>query len=144
MANIPLLATPVTVKALGAETVSTTGAMVWLGNSAPGGWWIVTITISATSGTPTLLLVLEGSSQGSSQGASGPGPGQWYELALVGADGARSFSLGSQPQPFTSTGTFLVPVSSTPLIRYRSVIAGSTPSLTYSVSMAFAVSPDRA
>jgi len=138
MANIPLLGAPVTLKAAGAETVSTTGALVQtlVAMSAGKGFWLATVTCTATSGTPTLLIVIEGSNQNG---------GTWDEVAMIGADGVRTWGLGTQPAPMTSAVTVQVPVAAmAPVMRYRSIIGGGTPSVTYSVTLAFFMNPDRA
>jgi len=138
MANIPLLATPVTLKASGAETVSTTGAAVPVASAFAAGYglWLATLAITATSGTPTLLVVIE---------CSNSNGGAWFEVARIGADGVLTWGLGTQPAPFTSAVTVQAPVSAmaSPL-RYRSIIGGGTPSLTYSVILQFFTDPSHA
>jgi len=138
MANIPLLATPVTLKAAGAETVSTTGATVQV-TPAPTlgpGFWLCTVAITAISGTPTLLLVIE---------ASNRNGGSFDEVARIGADGVLTWGLGTQPAPFTSAVTVQAPVAAmAPVLRYRSIIGGGTPSLTYSVTLQFFTDPSHA
>ena len=134
--NIPL-ATPVTLKAAGAETVSTTGLPVsgWMNVfTQPTGFLLVTVAISAVTGTPTLLVVLEGFS-----GAA------WTELATFGVDGMRSWGNGTLPAPFTTTGSMSQLMAFYgPSLRYRSIIGGGTPSLAYSVTAQYCANPNPA
>jgi hypothetical protein len=80
-------------------------------------------------------VVIEGSANGG---------GSWQELATIGADGVRTFGMTALPAPFTSAVTVQAPVSTAQHSRYRSIIGGGTPSLTYSVTVQFFSNPDAA
>ena len=143
MGNVPLLGAAVTLKASGAQTASTTGSDIAV--SAPAGpvgagFWLVTVTITAASGTnPTMLVAIDGG--GSPYYLSGP----YFELATIGADSVKAWGLGILPAPLTTTGTFAALVSAmAPVLRYRSTIGGGTPSFTYSVSAQYSTNPDHA
>jgi hypothetical protein len=141
LANLPLLATPVTIKAAGAETVSTIGAAVSVQTSpsTSAGFWLATVAITAASGTPTLLVVIEGSSN------TWQGGGAWFELATIGVDSARGWGMGALPAPFTAPITVSAPVAAgAGLLRYRSIVGGGTPSVTYSVVVQYFTNPDHA
>jgi len=142
MANIPLLATIATLKAQGPETASTTGAVVVLGGpsshiAAGPGFWLATVALTAMSGTtPSLLVVLEGSQNGG---------GTWQELAVIGADGVRTWGMTALPSAFTAPTTVQAPCpAQSAHLRYRSIIGGGTPSVTYSVVVQFFMNPDHA
>lgn len=112
------------LKASAAETASTSGSAVDADEAAVA---VVTVTVTAASGTtPTMTVVVEGSNDGAT----------WFELGTIGANGYRAGSVGTAPSNFTGaasvTGVFPVPE----YIRSRSVIAGTTPSFTYSVTAA--------
>jgi len=141
MANIPLATPTIAIKASSAETVSMTGPYITL---SPGGWLpsarmgflLVSVAVTAVSGTPTLLVVLEISNNNGSS---------WSEGAMIGVDGERTWGQGFQPTPFSAVSSVNnMPVSLAPLVRYRSIIGGGTPSITYSVTGQFVQNPDGA
>jgi len=109
-------------KASGAETASTNGATVEVGDA---GAVVVTVDITAASGTtPTLLVFVEGSHDGGTT---------WHTIARIGANGYILGDIGTDPTNFTTTATKRATVPAAQHMRYRSVIGGTTPSFTYSV-----------
>ena len=137
--NVPLATAAVTLKASGAETASTTGAPISLGPlqplPPPRSFLLVTVAVTAVSGTPTLLVVLEGS-----QNAGGT----WSEVATVGVDGLRTWGLGSLPSVFTGVASSSQLVAPMAMMRSRSIIGGGSPSVTYSVTGQFVMDPSSA
>lgn len=112
-----------TTKASAAETASTTHSSFDTGPES--GAVVVTVDVTAASGTtPTMTVVVEGSDDGST----------WFELGTVGLNGYRSGSVGTAPTNFTAAATQRGVFPATQFIRTRSVIAGTTPSFTYSVN----------
>ncbi|PRH79398.1 hypothetical protein C6N75_09960 [Streptomyces solincola] len=112
----------VTLKAGGAQTSSTTGEAV---NTGEGAVAVVDVVVTAASGTtPTMTVVVEGSNDGTA----------WVELGTIGAGGYRAGSSGSAPANFTAAATSSGAFPAPEFIRTRSVIGGTTPSFTYSVS----------
>jgi len=109
------------LKPSGAETTSTTGPAV---DVRAAGTVIVTVDVTAVSGTPTMTVVIEGSDDGAT----------WFELGTIGANGARVGQVGTAPSNITGTGTIRAVLPAPQFVRSRSVIGGGTPSLTYSVT----------
>lgn len=116
---------PITLKASAAETASTNGAAV---STGPGRRTAVQVTVdvTASSGTsPTMTVKVQGSLDGSTN---------WVTLGTVGANG---YNVGSTavtaPSNLTTTATVSAVLPAMPFLRYSSVIAGTTPSFTYSV-----------
>lgn len=113
----------VALKASSAETASTTGGAVDTGTSAVNA--LVTVAVTAASGTtPTMTVVLEGSVDGT----------DWVTLGTVGANGYATGTTSTAPSNFTAAATTLAVVPAVQFIRSRSVIGGTTPSFTYSVT----------
>ncbi len=113
----------ITLKASSAETASTTGAGVEAGEGANAN---VTVDVTAVSGTtPTMTVVVEGSNDGAT----------WYELGTIGANGAKVGQIGTAPSNLTTTVTVRASLPGARHLRSRSVIAGATPSFTYSVTV---------
>lgn len=120
-----LSGTNYTLKASAAETASTTGAAVQVGS----GTAIVSVAVTAASGTtPTMTVVIEGSADGTN----------FMTLGTVGANGYSAGSVASAPSNITGAVSVLAAFDALPYMRYRSVIAGTTPSFTYSVSLTVA------
>jgi hypothetical protein len=114
--------TDFTVKASGAEIASTTGATVEVGE---GGNLNVVVDITAASGTtPTMTVVIEGSTDGTN----------WYALGTFGANGYAVGSVATAPTNITGVSTIRGALPGARYVRYRSVIGGTTPSFTYSVT----------
>lgn len=112
---------PATLKASAAETTSTTHNVV---NTKSYGVAAVTVAVTAASGTsPTLSVVVEGSLDGST----------WFTLGTVGSDGYSSGSAASAPANFTGAATTRAAFPAPQYVRTRSVVAGTSPSFTYSV-----------
>jgi hypothetical protein len=85
----------------------------------------VTVAVTAASGTtPTMTVVVEGSNDATT----------WFELGTIGANGYRAGSIGTAPSNFTTTATSRGAFPAVQYLRTRSVIGGTTPSFTYSVS----------
>lgn len=117
-----LSGTPYTLKASAAETASTTGAAVQVNS----GTAFVSVVVTAASGTtPTMTVVIEGSADGTN----------FLTLATVGANGYSAGSVGTAPSNITGAVTVLAAMDTMPYMRYRSVIAGTTPSFTYAVAL---------
>jgi hypothetical protein len=109
-------------KASGAETASTTHAAV---GTASYGTVVVEIDVTAASGTgPTLLLVVEGSIDGTT----------WFQLGRVGASG-YSAGVATAPSNFTGAAHAFGAFPAARYVRTRSVVGGTTPSFTYSVAV---------
>jgi hypothetical protein len=110
-------------KASGAETASTTGPTIEVADTSMA---IVTVAVSAASGTtPTMTVVVEGSSDATN----------WFTIGTIGANGYASGSVGTAPSNFTTAATVAGVFPCPQYIRTRSVIAGTTPSFTYSVNV---------
>lgn len=113
-----------TLKASGAETVSTIGPQVI--DTGESGVVYVQVDVTAVSGsTPSMTVVIEGSNDGSA----------WFTLGTIGANGYVVGSVGSAPSNFTAAATTRAAFPAMQFVRYRSVIGGSTPSFTYVVAM---------
>lgn len=111
-----------TLKASGAETVSTTGTGLEGGGH---GSLAVIVDVTAASGTtPTLLVDIEGSDDGTN----------WAVIGTIGSNGYRTGSVGTAPANITATGTHRAFLPAARHVRYKSTIAGTTPSFTYSVT----------
>lgn len=111
----------VTFKASGAQTESTTGTSVELGDA---GSIYVEVDVSAVGGTPTMVIDIEGSNDGTN----------WVVIGKIGSDGYTSGSKEAAPVVITGVGTFRAILPAARYVRYRSTIGGGTPSLTYSVT----------
>jgi hypothetical protein len=110
------------VKASGAETASTTHAAV---GTAAYGTVVVEVDVTAASGTgPTLLLVVEGSIDGTT----------WFQLGQVGANG-YSTGMSAAPSNINAVDHSFGAFPAARYVRTRSVIGGTTPSFTYSVAV---------
>lgn len=111
------------LKASGAETASTTSGSRNTGND--GGSLFVTVKVTAATGTtPTMTVVIEGSADGTN----------WFTLGTVGANGYAAGTTASAPSNFTAAATVRAAFPAMQFVRSRSVIGGTTPSFTYSVS----------
>lgn len=120
----------VTLKASGAETASTSGAATDVGDAATG---TVTVDVTAVTGTsPTALIYIEGSHDGGTT---------WHTLARVGANGSVHGDIGTDPTNLTAAVTKRTTIPLAQHIRSRSVIGGTTPSFTYSVTVETNQSP---
>lgn len=109
-------------KASGAETASTTHAGL---NTKAAAVATVTVAVTAASGTtPTMTVVVEGSNDSST----------WFELGTIGANGYRAGSVGTAPSNFTGAATVRGVFPAVQYLRTRSIVGGTTPSFTYSVS----------
>jgi hypothetical protein len=116
-----LLRDDLSLKTSGAETASTTGTAVELGDKRTMN---IEVAVTAASGTtPTLTVDIEGSHDGLT----------WYQLARIGSNGFRLGGVGTAPADITTTGTHRATVPAARYVRYKSNIAGTTPSFTYSV-----------
>lgn len=113
---------PLTLKPSGAETTSTTsGSREVFGTNG----MTLLVDITAASGTtPTMTVVIEGSSD----------LVNWITLATVGLSGYSVGSAAAAPTNFTGISSARAVVPNTQYVRSRSVIAGTTPSFTYSVT----------
>lgn len=110
------------LKGEAAETSSTTHDSVGTGDAATAQ---VTVDVTAASGTsPTLVVVVEGTNDGST----------WVELGRIGANGYRAGTSGTAPSNLTGVAQASGVFPATRAIRSRSIIGGTTPSFTYSVS----------
>lgn len=113
--------TPYTLKASGAETASTDGAAVYTGFER--GNVHVTMDITASSGTPTILLSVQGSIDGTT----------WVTLGSIGANGYVHGTPATTPTTTVSVSTRYGVFPSMPYLRSSSTVGGGTPSVTYSV-----------
>lgn len=120
--SVVVRGTPLTLKSSGAETASTDGASVATGPD--GGSLYVTMDITASSGTPTILLAVQGSVDGST----------WVTLGQIGANGYVAGTPATAPTTTVSVSTRRAVLPSMPFVRYSSTIGGGTPSVTYSVT----------
>jgi len=112
---------PFVFKSLSAETAAVIHGSVEPVNTAN---LTLTITVTAVSGTtPTMLLVVEGSADGTN----------WFTVSTFGANGYSLGSLGTTPTNFTAAATTRGVVPMSEFMRTRSVIGGTTPSFTYRV-----------
>lgn len=107
------------LKTASAETASTTQAAVEIGDKRLLNLEVV---VSAVSGTPTMLITIEGSNDGAN----------WYTLGEIGSDGFACGSLDA-PANITTTGTYRGAIPAARYVRSKSTIGGGSPSLTYSV-----------
>lgn len=114
---------PLTLKNSAAETASTTGAASRVAEDFRVA--VVTVAVTASAGTsPTLLVVVEGSSDGSN----------FFTLGTIGSNGHAVGAIGTSPATFTTSATARGAFVAPEYIRYRSVITGSAgQSFTYSV-----------
>lgn len=111
-----------TFKTSAAETASATHATA---ASRLGGSVIVDVNVTAASGTsPTLIVVVEGSLDGST----------WFELGRVGGSGYRAGTSGTAPTGFSAVGQVVAALTGPSLVRTRSIVGGTAPSFTYSVT----------
>lgn len=112
----------VSLKASGAETTSTTHAAVELGDKAVLN---LEIAVTAASGTPTMVVTIEGSHDGLT----------WYTLGRIGLDEYLPGyeSAATAPANITATGTYRATIPAARFVRSKSTIGGGTPSLTYSI-----------
>ncbi len=105
-----------------AETVSTTGGAIDVGDSRTA---FISLDVTAVAGTPTLLMVIEGSQDNIN----------WFTVGQMGANGHSLGALGAVPTNIvgvsTIRGVFVIPE----FLRYRSVIGGGGPSFTYSLTV---------
>lgn len=110
------------LKADGAETASTTGAAVEIGDKAQA---FIAVDVDVVSGTtPTLLVTIEGSHDNVT----------WFTLGRIGTNGYDvGASAVAAPSNITATGTFRGSFPAMRYMRSRSTIGGTTPSFDYSV-----------
>lgn len=113
----------VTLKASAAETASTTGSAVELGDNAS---MHVTVDVTAVSGTtPTMTVDIEGSDDNTN----------WAVIGTFGANGYRAGSVGTAPSNLTGAATVRGVLPAARYVRHKSTIGGTTPSFTYSVAL---------
>lgn len=110
-----------TLKASGAETASTTGASVELGDASS---MYLEVVVSAIGGTPTMVVDVEGSSDGTN----------WVVIGKIGSDGYTSGSKEAAPANITAAGTYRAILPAARFVRYKSTIGGTAPSFTYAVT----------
>lgn len=111
-----------TLKASAAETANATHATLDTGEAAN---LAVTVAVTAASGTtPTLVVIVEGSIDGTN----------WIELGRIGANGYRTGNTATAPSNFTGAGTVAGVFPAPQFVRTRSTVGGTTPSFTYSVT----------
>lgn len=121
--NIMKRGSAATLKAGGAETASTITAPIDTGDS---GVLYVQVDVTAASGTtPALTVVVEGSNDGVT----------WFELGTIGSGGYRTGTTAPAPAAFTAAASMRAAFPAMQFCRARSVIAGTTPSFTYSVNV---------
>src|SRR5262245_14114895 len=112
----------VVVKSSSAETASTTGAAVDTSDFAA---LFVSVDVTAATGTTrTRTVVVEGSNDGVN----------WFTLGTVGANGYAPGSVATAPSNITGVVTVRAMFAVPAFVRTRSVIGGTTPSFTYSVT----------
>lgn len=110
------------LKASAAETASANHKSVV---SRAGGSIVLDVNVTAASGTsPTLVVVVEGSLDGST----------WFEIGRIGSGSYRAGSSGTAPTNFTAAARTIAALVGPALIRTRSIVGGTTPSFTYSVT----------
>lgn len=113
--------TTATFKTSAAETASTTHATVDTGDS---GVLYVQVDITAASGTtPTLTVVVEGSNDNTN----------WIQLGILGLAGYSVGTTAAAPANLTAAATSRGAFPAMQFCRTRSLVAGTTPSFTYSV-----------
>lgn len=111
-----------TPKPSSAETASTTHPSFETGDS---GVIYVQVDVTAASGTtPTMTIVVEGSNDGAT----------WFELGTIGANGYRVGNTSTAPTNLNGAATVRGAFPAMQFCRTRSVIGGTTPSFTYSVT----------
>jgi hypothetical protein len=116
---------PVSLKASGAETSSTAGGATAMSTGSFGHSVVVTVAITASSGTtPTMIVDVQGSLDGTT----------FTTLGTFGANGYVCGTPATAPTNFTTTATKIGVFPSMPYLRYNSTIGGTTPSFTYSVT----------
>lgn len=113
------------LKASGAETESTTGTARNTADNS-GSLYVVVSVTAATGTTPTMTVVIEGSEDGTN----------WFTLGTVGANGYAAGTTATAPSNFTAAATVRAAFPAMQYVRSRSVIGGTTPSFTYSVTAA--------
>lgn len=114
------IATP---KQSAAETASTTHPVV---ETSDYGVALVTVAVTAASGTtPTMTVVVEGSTDNST----------WTTLGTIGANGYAAGTTATAPSNFTGAATVSGVFAAPQFVRTRSVVGGTTPSFTYSVTI---------
>lgn len=112
-----------TLKASAAETASTTGTALELGDAST---MHVTVDVTAASGTtPTMTVDIEGSNDNVN----------WAVIGTFGADGYRAGSVGTAPSNLTAAATVRGVLPAARYVRHKSTIAGTTPSFTYSIAL---------
>jgi len=104
-----------------AETASTTSPAVDVGDA---GSVQVIVDVTAVGGTPTMLIFIEGSDDGTT----------WYTVGRIGANGFIAGDIGTDPTNITGVSTKRACFTTAQQMRSRSVIGGASPSLTYSVT----------
>lgn len=110
-----------TIKASSAETASTTGTAIEVGDWSTA---FIDVNVTAVTGTtPTLTVVFEGSND---LGVS------WFTIATVGLNGV-GYGL-TTPTNFVAAAETKGVILLAEMIRYRSVIGGTTPSFTYVIT----------
>lgn len=120
----PVRGSAVVLKASSAETASTTGTSVNTGGD-PGSLYVEVNVTAASGTTPTLTVVVEGSLDNTN----------WFTLGTVGANGYNVGPVSTAPTNFTVTaGPIRAYFDMPQYIRSRSVIGGTTPSFTYTVT----------
>lgn len=109
------------LKAAGAETASTTGGGIEVGDGSAAYVEVNVATVAGT--TPTMTIVFEGSNDGTN----------WFTLASLGANGVSVGGAGAAPSNIVAAGLIRGLFSTTQFLRYRSVIGGTTPSFDYTI-----------
>lgn len=112
----------VTLKAAGAETASTNGAAVELGDAAS---LFLTLAVTVVTGTlPTMTVNVQGSDDNTN----------WFTIAQIGASGTVFGDAASAPTNFTAVATVRCCIPAPRYVRYASTIGGTSPSFTYSLT----------
>lgn len=114
-----------TAKAAAAETVSTTGGLVELGDA--GSVHVEVIVTAATGTTPTLLVDV--------YGAADPLGANLFKIGTIGSNGFTVGGVAADPATITAAGTYRAELPAARFVQYRSRIGGTTPSFTYSVTV---------
>lgn len=105
------------------ETASTTGGNVSLDPSVQV--TLITLAVTAVSGgAPTMTVVIEGSNDLTN----------WVTIATLGANGDAQGAAAAAPTNITAPVTLRAVCPALQYMRSRSVIGGTTPSFTYSVT----------
>lgn len=113
-------------KSSAAEITSTTHRSV---HPDSAGTVAITVAVTAVTGTlPTLSVVVEGSIDGTT----------WFTLGRAGSDGYSVGSLGTAPADISTVSSVTSVFALPEFVRTRSVVGGTLPSFTYSISGAFA------